>query len=437
LRSGLVVVSLSSIILLALFIPGVSADTMVFIGGEEDASPIPIVFGNSTEHPRENSMCFSVTADGTMFMVSYHAFWQLCRGETPVSLIAWSNDGRKIWSHTFGCWRKQLFDVTNVGSYVYVTGRERSDIFLGKYDFDGKVIWNTTVDLGASEVGHVIFILEDGTIIIGGSQTWEVEPDQHQTKGILLAMNQSGEYSWHTTYEEFHSLQCDSNYIYLASLSTLQKLDRNGNIVWFVDSRNSYLGCVRDEILYTYRNYHTNYSTSSNTSYYMVNTEIDILSWSTETGHTLNVNNIRFCDEYNQMFNRTELQTTIAQDGSLKIVIGSYDLNRWYLASISQTTELTSCKLLLNGSWRNVRFDMDDSDNVYLAADSRTYGLTVMSFDSAQLALAPDLATTVISAPVTFSYDDLLDVRIVGITAVGVALFDVIFIIYLKRRVAK
>ena len=434
------VVSLSLIIILALIIPEVSADTVVFIDEENDEVIVPVMFGNSTGYPYGNSMSFSVADNGIMFMVSYCAFWQLVHGETPVSLIAWNNDGTIMWSHTWGNWRRHIFDVTNDGTDVYVTGREGGDIFVGKYDFWGQQVWNKTIDLGESETGTEIGVLDDGTIIIGGYQKSEPEPGQILTESILLALDQSGNYSWHKTYEEYPKPLTDSNYVYISYLNTFQKLDSSGDVVWFVESRDSQLCCVCDEMLYTYREYTTNYTfTNINGSTFEAPlwiAELDILSWNTETAHPLNMNNIKFCDYSGQIYNRTELQSTVSEDGSLKMLFGAHDIDRWYLSSISQTTELSSCKLLLNGSWRYVQFDMDDSGNVYLAANSRTYGLTVMKFDSVQLASAPNLASTVISAPVTFSYDDALDIRFVGIAVLGVALFDVIFIVYLKRRVA-
>jgi hypothetical protein len=441
LRSSLLVVLLSAIIILSLIIPEVSADTMVFIDEEDNASPIPAVFGNSTEYPLEDSMCFSVTDEGFMFMVGYCSLWSFMPFETSVSLIAWGSDGTIMWSHTWGCLEVQLFGLTNDGECVYVTGRERGDIFVGKYDFQGQQVWNKTIDLGEIEVGMEIGVLDDRTIIIGGYQNSEPEPGQIITESILLALDQGGSYSWHKTYEEYPKPLTNSNYVYISYLNTFQKLDSSGDVVLFVENRDSQLCCVRDEMLYTYREYTTNYTfTNIDGSTFEAPlwiAELDILSWNTETAHPLSMNNIKFCDYSGQIYNRTELHTEVSRDGSLKMLFGAHDIDKWYLSSISQTTELSSCKLLLNGSWQYVLFDMDDSGNVYLAADSRTYGLTVMRFDSAQLALAPNLASTVISAPKTFSYEDLLDIRLVGITAIGVTLFDVIFIIYLKRSMTK
>jgi hypothetical protein len=440
LRRREVVVSLAAIILLTSLFPGVRADTVVFIAEGYDEAIVPVMFGNSTDYRHGDSMGLSVTDDGIMFMVSYCFMWQLVRGETPVSLIAWSSDGTIMWSYTWGNWRRQLFDVTNDGSHVYVTGRIGGNIFVEKYDFVGQLVWNKTVDLGKSEVGFEIGVLEDGTIIIGGYQYSEPEPDQVLSEGILVALDQGGDYSWHATFDEHPYPLCDTNYVYITSLNTFQKLDSSGEIIWFVESKDSHLSCVREDVFYTYRGYTTNYTfTRHNGSTFegpRAHTEVDILSWNTETGLPLNMNNIKFCDYNNQMFNRTELQSTVAEDGSLKMLIGAYDLDKWYLSSINPTTELTSCKLLLNGTWQHVQLDIDVSDNIYLAATSSTHGLTVMKFDSSQLASALSFDTNVISPPLILSNGGMNDVQLIAMTLIGVTVFDVVLILYLKKRMA-
>ncbi|MFW9813256.1 MAG: hypothetical protein ACFFF9_12420 [Candidatus Thorarchaeota archaeon] len=440
-RKSVVFLSLAAIILLSSLIPEVHADTIVYITETFDEAIEPVMFGNSTAYPHEDTTRISVTDDGIIFMLGYCYLWELVRGETPVSLIAWDSDGNIMWSHTWGCFRLQLFGMTIDETYVYVAGRERGDIFVGKFDYFGQQIWNKSIDLGESETGWTIGILDDGTIIIGGYQYSEPEPDQTLTEGILVALDLDGNYSWHATYEVDTNILCDSNSIYINSLNTIQRLDNRGDIVWFVDSMDSQLLNVRDEMLYTYRGYTTNYTwTSISGSTFegpFAQTDVDILSWNTETGHPLNLNNIKFCDYNGQTYNRTVIQSIVAKDGSLGMLIGCYDIEKWYLSSIIPTTELTSTTLLLNGTWHNVLLDMDDTGNVYLAATSRTYGLTVMRFDSSQLASGPSSASDVISPPIDLSSDGMIDVQIVTLTLIGVTFIDVTFIVYLKRRVAR
>jgi hypothetical protein len=129
---------------------------------------------------------------------------------------------------------------------------------------------------------------------------------------------------------------------------------------------------------------------------------------------------------------------TLDPDGSLRILMDAKELQSWYLLTISRTLELTQTIKLLNGSWWYVQIDMDDSGNAYIAATSETYGLTVMRFDSEQIASSPSTTSTTATATTTTTgingYAEMINSQAISIALIGVVIVDIALLAYLKHK---
>ncbi|MFW9794007.1 MAG: hypothetical protein ACFFEE_06890 [Candidatus Thorarchaeota archaeon] len=416
-RFRLVTFSLTMIITLAFLIPTVNADIVVTLDMNE-VSLMPTMLGNTTAYPDEDMKGFSVTSDGTMFTVSHNTDWETIRGQTPVSLIAWRNNGSIIWSHQYGSFDRVLYDVTNDGTHVYVTGQQNENVFIGKFDFDGLLEWNATYDLGYTERGFRIAVMEDGTIIIGGLRRNDY-PFPVVFDYFLLALNQTGNVQW-TDYSfgMLPSMQCDSNYLYVSTNFTVQKRESSGSIVW--SSNNSMLGgfgCVSDNVLYTVLN--------ANPSL----TSLSITTWNLDSGDVLDSFSLQLRYDDQTAMISASLQVAGTQYGSMNLLISIPMIDSWYLLNIYQT-ELTHFRLILEGVWSDVLLDMDSIGNVYIASDTESYGLTVMRFDSTQLASSSSTTTG------SIGNGEMIDYQAVAITIIGVVVFDTVLILYMKRRVS-
>ncbi|MHA2151066.1 MAG: hypothetical protein ACXAAQ_03625 [Candidatus Thorarchaeota archaeon] len=418
------VVSLTTAILLFSAIPLIAADSVVILDLNEEAL-VPTVFGNTTAHESESTMGIAVADDGSMFTINYHSRWEMAKCSTPVSLIAWGDDGIIRWSFNTNTFDKIFFDLTVYGSHVYVVGIKGEDIFLGKYTLDGQSILNRTIDLGEEERGLEISVMDDGTIIVAGI-SWGFEPIP-STEYFLLGLNQTGQVIWDASFEGYPSPKCHSNYVYIRTSHSLQKRNSWGFVDWFVNCNDEGVGGVTDDVVFTINSPHL---------YPM--TEYDITTWSPLTGNQLDSTNLELCDDNQQLFNRSSSGMTLDPDGSLRILMDAKELQSWYLLTISRTLELTQTIKLLNGSWWYVQIDMDDSGNAYIAATSETYGLTVMRFDSEQIASSPSTTSTTATATTTTTgingYAEMINSQAISIALIGVVIVDIALLAYLKHK---
>ncbi|MHA2115392.1 MAG: hypothetical protein ACXABM_07835 [Candidatus Thorarchaeota archaeon] len=415
-RLRVIAVSLALVITLPAMLPAVSADFWITLDMNE-VSLNPTMLGNSTEHQDQDMKELSLSSDGTMFTVSHNTNWEIIRGQTPVSLIAWANNGSILWSRQYGSFDRILYDVTNDGTYVYVTGQQDDNVYVGKFDFDGQLEWNTTYNLGHAERGYKVLILGDGTIVIGGVRWTDSDPAVFDY--FILALNQTGYIQWSDNlFEMTPSLSCDSDYLYVSTDFIAQKRSANGTIVWSNDGGMvGGISCLSNDKMYTIL-----HATPSLT-------ELIIKTLSLESGEVL--------DSFSMYLILDEMHTHFTcwgavgnPNGPLNLLVSPTLINRWYLLTIDQT-ELTYFRLILEGAWSHVQFDKDDTGDVYLACNSEEYCLTVMRFDSAHLT---SWSPTVVTTTTTTTTENMNDFQAVVIAIVGVVSFNVVLIIYLKRK---
>jgi hypothetical protein len=439
--------AITLIVIFGFQIPLANAEIAIMFD-ENDVLLEPVVFGNMTTGDYWSSLVsLSVTDDGRMFTVSEHPLSSYIHGPTEVSLIAWENNGTVLWSVITTHFDRKYYDVTNDGSFVYVVGRYEFDILVEKYDLEGTLVWNRTIDLGQTEEGYEIIVMEDGTIVIGGARWQEDLPSTIER--FLLALDQTGQIHWGYDYERYPSPSYDSGFLYITTGSSLQKLDSSsGSIKWSVECSEERLGCANDDIVYTidsmeYIERYTNpWSLFSLWNY----ADIAVSSWDADTGEELVSSNLRLCSANKEHFNTSRVETEIDQDGSIWLLMQARELSSWYLIKFDPTTESTSSyKVIdfddvsfLDLKWNWVSFAMDDIGNAYISSNSETFGYFVMKFDSSQLSSTETSTSTSITATTsgTNGFAELTTSLIVPVAFIAVVIIDAVLIVVLKQKLS-
>jgi len=394
----------------------------------------PAVFGNLTTFGftlGDDVWGLSVTDDGRMFTVSHNSISDILtpRGPTEVTLIAWGSDGTVLWSYITTHFDRKYFDVTNDGSFVYVVGSREGDIIVEKIDFEGNQVWNSTIDMGHTETGYNIFVMEDETLIISGGR-WDESPIYQEY--FLLALNQTGHPKWEYQFDRYPSPQCESNYLYITTGSTLEKWDKSSSVLWSVDCSDERFCGLSDNVLY---------SVKQPVLYVedpwpmLLHTEAEITARTSNTGEVMSSSNLKLCDIDYHSFNSSAIDIAVDQDGLVWILMVANDLQSSFLMSHNLTTESTSIYKVSENQSSLTDFEMDAIGNAFIAFTSETYGYTVMKFDSSQLKPSTSTSTSISGTQtVTNGFFELMDWQIVGLVIAGVVIFDIILILYFKRK---
>jgi len=313
-----------------------------------------------------------------------------------------------------------LFDVETDNTNVFVTGGGSARLFLAKYSMDGNNLWNLTRSMGnisyGMETGSKLSLMEDGIIITSGVS---MNYTDSTLEYFLAAFNQDGVYQWSQVFQNYPSICCDSNFIYLIQNDRLQKRDTSGAILWEQDWTGNRPTYVLSDLLYTTQVQGTPPTTS-----------LDVETWNLTTSEKLWSSNFRLCDESHQAYNRTGIEFKVTQDGSMLILMGAVEESGWYLFHVHQNGELASIVNRINMTMTyNTQLESDNEGLVYLAGVSSTGNLTIEIYDSNHF--VPITST----ASEDTSYFQLSDSQIITTVAIGVVLFDIALILFLKKRV--
>jgi hypothetical protein len=409
---GKLILLASSVLILSTLIPVACSDIEITLPeNTESIEPIAIgnvsMMGGISESP--TGVC--VSGNGITFTVSSNPWWEFIRGDSPSSLIAWSTDGAVLWANRYSSWTVLLFDVAVDGPNVYVTGRHSSDLFLGKFDLQGYNLWNTTWDwwnnTSGYTTGSTICLLNDGTIIVTGYSSDYSEGREYH---FVVAFNDSGQPQWHEMYELTPWIISDSDFFYVLGNRSLQKRDGSGSVIWSTtESLLSRLACVSEQRLYTYDYWGLFPSTS-----------INITARSITTGYEVASTSLTLCNSQGEPYNRTGVDFETTDDGSPMVLMGVQN-GGWYLEGLNRSLQLETHANLLDEGWQTALFEIDDNGYIRVAGLHDVLGLTLAVFSSDQLTPATGTAS---------GYDLLL----MGATVAGVAVFDAVFILYLKKK---
>jgi hypothetical protein len=402
-RANLLVALLMVFIVITPLTRVASADSHIAIVSDDEIRIEPIAFWNISESLEPRDIC--VSKNGTIFTVSITSGWELMRGQGITSFEAYSHDGDMIWSKRYGTWGRKLFGVTTDNTYVYVTGFMGPYLLVGKYDFRGNEIWNATYDLGEADCGLRISVLSKGYIAVRASSPYfyQQNSDHH-----LAVLNSSGVLQWQRTLMNYSFVAADSDYLYIISNNTLEKLYLNGTSIWSFEFREESRIFASDGILY-----------SITQPVYYNRTFLTIQGISTTSGKREWTTFARITDRENRLYNWTDIDYCIAKNKSLTILLSVPDCDGWHILSITQQGEIEWHNVLLDTSWRHVKSEIDDLGRLYAVGDKKGTGESFAIFG--------------IMYPEPIQMDFIL----ISVALVCVVIFDAFFIFHLRKKYAR
>ncbi|MFW9789341.1 MAG: hypothetical protein ACFFE2_13590 [Candidatus Thorarchaeota archaeon] len=411
-RLKVVIGIIAMLMILSILIPASRADTEIVPKAEEEELT-PILFATAALEPwfesyTPHDMC--VSNDGTMFAVGFNPMWQLIRGDTPTSLVAWGNDGNVLWSRNSSVFSILLYEVATDDQHVFVVGRYSGDIYLAKYDFLGNNLWNISWDLGNSEYGTRLALLDDGTIVIGGNSFNYSEP--YTSQDFLMAFDQDGGFQWIHMFPEPVSFCCLSNSIYSVTNNTLQKWTSNGDLAWSRTCDEGKLVCISEYLIYVL---------DPPDIIIYGSTSFNVTMWNIQTNERIWSHSYRICDTYHNVYNSSSFDYAVTKNGSLMVLFNVLVLHSIYVLNIDHEGTLTHQVKLLNSTNVAACFDLDETDRIHIAGSSKEYDLFVAVFRLENL-------------PPSHSDGLLSNIQIVAVVTIAVILVDAGIIIALRRR---
>jgi hypothetical protein len=407
-RTKIVIFSLVALVILAALIPQVDAAAIrILVPVNDEPTLDPIVTGNLpfiVLYESPSDIC--VAEDGTIFTVSVHPVWQFIRGAAPVSFVAWNSDGSIRWSQRFTSWTRVLLGVTADDTHVFVTGVQDGNLFLGKYDFQGNKIWNVTWNYGEYEIGMRITLTDDGSIMVGGSTRESRQSDDDVY--CLLCFDTNGALQWQKMNLTIPEISGHSNYVYAIHNGNLEKYKNDGDVLWSTEYSDGLRVSAHSEILHTI-------------SQQVQNSIITINGWNVSNGNKIWSSNITFEDANSQVFNITHFSQAISSNGTLTLLCSLQNRNSSQIISIDQNGDVISNQIIIDETWRYSEISIED-DKLYLAAYRNSIGIGMAIYN--------------LSSIYENTNEGFLNRHLIGITIVGVVLFDVCLVIFLKKRYA-
>ena len=403
-----ITIILASIILFSI-VPTINATTLFVIPDENETIPTPIAFWNDSVSRHKIPLDMCVSNSGITFSVNVE--WSLSTSlYRSTSFIAWNGNGSIRWvktSQTFLEWKFQ--GVTTDESYVYTTGSYRGDPFLAKYDYQGIQIWNTTCNLE----GHAkdIVVTEDGTIAVSG-YTGNIS-----IGCFIIAFDTNGNEIWRKIVQDSQipSLAQSSNHIFVVTSEHIRKYATDGTLIWSTNFSEGNTVCARGDSLYSLNvSFNVNWY-----SYPFVREPVRVTRWDMMNGTPLWTHNIGICNATHQQYNDSGLDWTIDQEGSFVLLMVPYQRETFYYLKILKDGTDFSCNVLLNNEWLAAFVDIGESGVVHIVGYNRTLNLAMALYDPSFLQ-KPILKGS--------------DLALIGVVVVGVAIFDISIIYYLKKK---
>jgi hypothetical protein len=389
--------------MLSYSLPVVTADTSVIVEASDEIVVEPIATSSLSVEQYVLEMC--IAEDGTTFATGATPGWMFIRGSSPTSLTAWGDNGSVLWTKRYTSWELFLTGIATDNSYIYVTGKEVQNLYLGKYDFSGKCIWNITQYLGEDIFAFDLALTEDGTIVISVGTASE---------HLLVAYNLEGVFRWSKVFESLVYIGSESNSIYAAYQGHLQKYSSDGTLIW--SSTTEQIGVVAESRgpLYT-----LSYNVGPFTSY----SSYVVEKWNATSGERAWSTTVTLYNTTNQLCNSRDLTFAII-DENLFTLLNAYSVSGYYLQSVDSEGRFILHEKLLNNSWYSASLAIHGSEHIHIAGCCNDH-LTLFIYEVRQLSFSHN------------NDSNLMDIPIVGTVAVGVFLFDAGLIIYLRRRYPK
>jgi len=409
-----VIISLLVLIILAALNPQIDADIRIHLSLQDEPTIEPIAMGNITvpeffEEPVD--MC--ITANGTIFTVNKHPNYGLSSEDGSNSLVAWNCNGSVQWAQRFSNSDRVYFGVNTDDFHVYVTGIQKDDLFLGKYDLNGNCIWNRSWDSGYQECGFVIALADDGSIMVSGG-IFELQPHCFNDS-VLLCFDSQGNLVWEKRSLNSCDISCHSNFIYARFNGTLQKIRTDGTILWSTDIDDGQVFIANDDIIYV-------------VDCIMWRSYLMVMGLSPINGEEISSSNITFTNSSQEFYKFSIPTYTIAQDGTLLLLISLIYAKYNYLLKIDEYGELVWNHTIIEYFWRAPIIRATEESRLIISGleNIDTIGVVVFDLSINSISTSNTSIGTIYGAPI--------NIPLIGMTIVGVTLFNVGLIIFLKRK---
>ena len=411
----IVIASFIACVILFSLVPAIDATSIFVIPDDNETIPTPIAFWNNSviRHQFPLDMCVSDT--GITFSVNSEQHLLSQSFITRTSFVALNGNGSVRWAKVSTTSGGLILEgVATDDSYVYATGVNPAGFisggpFLAKYDHQGNQIWNTTWNLDG--VGHDIVVADDGTIVVSGFSG-------NSTIGcFIIAFDTNGNEVWREMAQDWHipSLSHSSNHIYIITRRSLRKYSTEGVLIWSTDYSEGNTVCARGESLYTL-----------NVSFWahlytlpILHEPVRVTRWDMTSGTQLWTHIIGIYDANHQLCNNSGIDWAIDQEGAFVLLMDAQQREAWYYLRILKDGTGFSSNVLLNNQWVVAFVDIDESGVIHIAGHDRSLGIAMALYNP------------------SFLQDPILigsDLPLVGVVVAGVAIFDIGFIYYLKKK---
>ena len=417
-RTKIVIVSLLVFMLLAALIPQVDADIRIDLSSQDEPTIEPITVGNMTnswlmtEVPTD--MC--VTADGTIFTVNSYESWNHYRDFHSNTFVAWNSNGSVQWSQVNQNWERSFYGVTTDEVHVFVTGYLSDDLFIGKYDFQGNLIWNCTWDAGYLECGFDISLTDDGFIIVSACS--KEYNGNVILDSFLLCFNSNGELVWEKGPLISYRISYHSGFVYVYFNNTLQKFRSDGTNVWSMDFDSGQSIYAYENIIYAF-------------SYEWGLSQAKVMGLNPINGKETWSTNITFTDAIQQFYNISRIVRMITPDGSLLLVVSLFNREHENLLKINERGELSWNQTISIDYWSVPIIGMNDESRLCVSGLLNQSTVEIAVYD---LSSIPEYTYEYTSTSTNTISANPLDIPMIGMTIAGVALIDAGLIIFLKRK---
>jgi catechol 2,3-dioxygenase-like lactoylglutathione lyase family enzyme len=218
-----------------------TGDNAMYLAGAIDFKDAFLNKYNSTD----GKLIWNVTRGGSGKAIATGDNAVYLTGHTPdwkAFLNKYDNGGNLIWNKTLeilGTSDVEGSAIATSGDSVYMAGSAISNStgdvenFLNRYDSDGNLIWNRTLETGG--VAASVAASGDGVYMVGGALLYKAFLDKYDSDGNLI---------WNRTWGgDGKATATGDNAVYMAGTTPvspgtfLNKYDDDGNLIWHITCR--------------------------------------------------------------------------------------------------------------------------------------------------------------------------------------------------------
>ena len=215
---------------------------------------VPTYIGTSGTKHDDITRDIEFLEDGSIYLVGT-SFAE----KSELLLTKWDSTAELQWIRTLGGSNSWIgYGVAATSTNVFVTGSiqrdNETDTIIAKWDHQGGLQWNTSIDLGGSDYGLDLAVGTDGNVYVIGNYQGDFS-----TLSYLAAFDQQGSLLWKKCcgyrYSDY-ALEIgvsNDNSIYTATYLNMSKWNSDGKIEWSNGDVFASVRVTRDGDLYSTR----------------------------------------------------------------------------------------------------------------------------------------------------------------------------------------